>query len=167
MGKGRDGRSVGVSSQLKIAIKIFSDRVAFSNELRAYEVLSRNRCPYIPTFYGSFHNDLLGVSSILISYGRPVAEGFSFTQNDRQDCPLPHFLPCLVSMGTIFRDHLVAAVSSLHSFGVHHHDLKPDNLVQGEDGKLKMIDFHLSEILTEASCPQGLCPDWQWIQEGF
>jgi serine/threonine protein kinase len=76
---------------------------------------------------------------------------------------IPFFwLIILVSMNAL-RVHLHAAVTELHSHGVHYHDLKHENIVRRQDGKLTLIDFHLSEILDESSCPPNTCPDWRWI----
>jgi serine/threonine protein kinase len=65
----------------------------------------------------------------------------------------------------VFREHVKAAVSALHFHGVHHHDLKHSNVVRGQDGIPRVIDFHLSEILEESRCPKSTCPDWRWIEE--
>lgn len=83
MGMERDGRTVGVNLEKRLVIKIFSDQDGFSQEHSAYRLLSANRCPCIPDFYGSFHNELVGLSAIIISYESPWVEG-SMSSDDRQ-----------------------------------------------------------------------------------
>lgn len=41
---------------------------------------------------------------------------------------------------------LVSGMAHLHAHGVAHLDLKPDNLLMGEDGQIKISDFGLSAI---------------------
>ncbi|CAN6195472.1 unnamed protein product [Urochloa humidicola] len=41
---------------------------------------------------------------------------------------------------------LVLALEYLHSMNVIHHDLKPDNLLIGRDGHIKLTDFGLSKV---------------------
>ena len=43
------------------------------------------------------------------------------------------------------------AVSHLHSHGVVHGDLKPENILINEQGKVKVIDFGIAKLLTEAT----------------
>lgn len=154
---------MGLNKDLNLVIKIFLEEDAFSQEYQVYTLLSQNSCPYVPKFYGSFHNQSLSSWAILISYEGSEVEGF-LTQTDRQDFFFfPPIFPSQTS--SLFSIHLRAAVTALHVNGVHHHDLKLENLVRGRDGILKVIDFHLSQILDETSCPENTCPDWQWIRE--
>jgi serine/threonine protein kinase len=45
---------------------------------------------------------------------------------------------------------LIIGVSYLHSVGVAHRDIKPDNLLIGCDGQLKIADFGLSMLTRHA-----------------
>jgi hypothetical protein len=85
MGMDREGRMIGVNKGLKLVVKIFSEEDEFSREDRAYQALSKNGCRYIPTFYGSFHNESVDLWALVISYETPVGEEFRMTPRDRQD----------------------------------------------------------------------------------
>lgn len=43
---------------------------------------------------------------------------------------------------------LVDAVSAAHQRGITHRDLKPDNIIIGDDGKVKVLDFGLAKPAT-------------------
>ena len=45
-----------------------------------------------------------------------------------------------------------AALSFLHWQGVAHGDVKPDNLLTGEDGRVRLLDFSVSQVLGGAEC---------------
>ncbi|MBR1550262.1 MAG: leucine-rich repeat protein [Bacteroidales bacterium] len=42
-------------------------------------------------------------------------------------------------------DQLLTAVEYLHRHGIYHHDLKPSNILVTSDGRVKLIDFGLSD----------------------
>ena len=48
---------------------------------------------------------------------------------------------------------IILCVHSLHKMNCIHRDLKPDNILIGEDGHLKLSDFGLSFISTDKLCP--------------
>lgn len=74
---------MGFNKELGLVIKIFREEDWFLQECQVYEVLSKNRCAYVPQFHGSFENNLQGLWAILMSYEGPEVEGI-LTESDRQ-----------------------------------------------------------------------------------
>jgi len=46
-------------------------------------------------------------------------------------------------MSRFYMAEMVSAVDSVHQLNYIHRDLKPDNLIMGKDGHLKLSDFGL------------------------
>jgi tRNA A-37 threonylcarbamoyl transferase component Bud32 len=56
------------------------------------------------------------------------------------------------------RRHLDETIRHIHTAGIHHHDLRIDNIVRGVDGQLIVIDFGHSSRADECKAAE-LCPD--------
>jgi Tol biopolymer transport system component len=50
---------------------------------------------------------------------------------------------------------LANAISAAHQQGITHRDLKPDNIMIGDDGRLKVLDFGLAKLRAEARTLAG------------
>jgi len=77
----------------------------------------------------------------------------------------PHGLPLteLLDRGIALAD----AVSAAHKLGITHRDLKPDNIMIGADGRLKVLDFGLAKLQESATDAGGtLLPTRSVTAEG-
>lgn len=103
---------------------------------------------------------ILAERDILISVRNPFVVRFfySFTCRDNLYLVMEYLnggdlfsllrnLGCLEEdMARIYIAELVLALEYLHSLNVIHRDLKPDNLLIGPDGHIKLTDFGLSKV---------------------
>jgi serine/threonine protein kinase len=51
---------------------------------------------------------------------------------------------------------IASALASAHARGITHRDLKPDNVMRGADGRLKILDFGLARIDVPSSDPRAV-----------
>ncbi|KAF8148586.1 hypothetical protein B0H34DRAFT_728585 [Crassisporium funariophilum] len=59
------------------------------------------------------------------------------------------------------RQQLHDAIETLHEVGIHHHDLKTDNVMRNSEGDIRVIDFSHAECCNDVD--REVCPDWWWI----
>ncbi|KAK9989941.1 hypothetical protein SO802_030180 [Lithocarpus litseifolius] len=102
---------------------------------------------------------ILAKRNILITVRNPFVVRFfySFTCRDNLYLVMEYLnggvLYSLKKVGCLDEDvariyiaELVLALEYLHSLGIVHHDLKPDNILIAQDGHIKLTDFGLSKI---------------------
>ncbi|EEF51530.1 probable serine/threonine protein kinase IRE [Ricinus communis] len=103
---------------------------------------------------------ILAERNILISVRNPFVVRFFYSFTCRENLylvmeylnggdlySLLRNLGCLdEDMARVYIAEVVLALEYLHSLSVIHRDLKPDNLLIGQDGHLKLTDFGLSKV---------------------
>ncbi|PON56239.1 cGMP-dependent kinase [Parasponia andersonii] len=103
---------------------------------------------------------ILAERNILISLRNPFVVRFFFSFTCRENLylvmeylnggdlySLLRNLGCLdEDMARVYIAEVVLALEYLHSLNVIHRDLKPDNLLIGQDGHIKLTDFGLSKV---------------------
>jgi len=124
-------------------------REAVLNEGRA---LARVRSPFVAPCYGvECRGDEI---DLVVEYvpGRPLSE---LTADERAD------------MGRCARlvEQVAGGLAEVHACGLLHRDIKPQNIILGDDGKPRLVDFGLavpvaSEALQEVSgSPRFMAPE--------
>jgi serine/threonine protein kinase len=127
------------SDDRKVAIKFFKDLHGDQRRARRFQqeaaILSRFEHPSIARLLEEGTTES-GVPWFSTGY----VEGTNLlAMADRQNCGLEERLELF--------DQVCAALEYSHRFLVIHRDVKPDNIVVGEDGKAVLIDFGISKQL--------------------
>ncbi|KAJ2935210.1 hypothetical protein H1R20_g1884, partial [Candolleomyces eurysporus] len=140
----RDSAVVYIYRRWGFVVKYALDQTSFDAELRAIQGLSL--CDRFPSLiaHGSTNTMLRTSSSpfmVITYHGEPV-------QN---------FDQATVS-NTLYYD----VIKPMHEGGWHHHDLKPDNVLLDDAGKLSLIDFNLAVPRDE--CARLMCPDRAFLR---
>jgi serine/threonine protein kinase len=126
----------------KIAIKTLPEKLAsdperlarFEREAKAVAALDH---PNIVTVHSV--EEAEGVHFITMG----LVRGKSLTELiPRNGLPLGKFFDQAVALSD--------AISAAHQQGITHRDLKPDNVMIGDDGRLKVLDFGLAKLREEA-----------------
>ncbi|MCO5594494.1 hypothetical protein L7F22_048525 [Adiantum nelumboides] len=128
-------RATGDNFAIKILRKIDMIRKnAVENILAERDILISVRNPFVVRFFYSFtcRDNLYLVMEYLIG-----GDLYSLLRK----------LGCLEeNVARVYIAELVLALDYLHSLGVVHRDLKPDNILIAHDGHIKLTDFGLSKV---------------------
>jgi Tol biopolymer transport system component/predicted Ser/Thr protein kinase len=112
-------------------------RARFEREAKAVAALNH---PNIVTVHSI--EEVQGMHLITMEY----VEGKTLTQLIlKGGMALPGFLDVAIP--------LAEAMAAAHGQGITHRDLKPDNLMLGEDGRLRILDFGLAKLREETAAP--------------
>jgi TolB-like protein len=158
-GMGVVWKAVDTKLDREVAIKTLAEELAadperlgrFEREAKAVAALDH---PNIVTVYSV--EEAEGVH--LITMG--LVRGKSLTELiPRNGLPLGKFFDQALA--------LADAISAAHQQGITHRDLKPDNVMIGDDGRLKVLDFGIAKLREEARAADGTqLPTATVTQEG-
>lgn len=128
-------------TKIPLTIKVLSRKFISNTEvvqrfLNEAEIISMTNHPNIVKMYG--HGEWEGGLYIAMEY----IEGFSLRKYILQT-------PISLKRALSIIIDIAYALCHLHTHGVIHRDLKPENILVTEDGRIKVIDFGIAQLLTE------------------
>jgi Tol biopolymer transport system component len=123
----------------------------FEGEAQALAALNH---PHIVTVYSVEESEGVHFNTMELVEGRTLSDLIP-----KRGLPLKKFLEIAIP--------LADAVSAAHEHGITHRDLKPDNLMLSDEGRLKILDFGLAKLKRESD-QEGLSelPTQSPTQEG-
>ena len=130
----------------KVALKVLPPEMATDERLSRFEreakaVAALNH-PNIVTVYSVEHVDGVHFITMELVLGKTLSELIP-----KKGFPLNRFFELAIP--------LADAVSAAHQHGVVHRDLKPDNLMQDQEQRLKILDFGLAKWHQASSPLEG------------
>jgi serine/threonine protein kinase len=145
-GMGVVWRAVDTTLDREVAVKILSEDYSqdserlgrFKREARAIAALNH---PNIITVYSVEKADGVHFITMELIRGRTLTESIP-----KGGLDLDTFFGLAGS--------LAEAIEAAHGKGITHRDLKPDNVMIGEDGRLRVLDFGLAKLKEEI--PAGI-----------
>lgn len=138
-GMGEVYRATDTKLHRQVALKVLPVQVAadperrdrFTMEARAVAALNH---PHIVTIYSVEESDGVHFLTMEFVEGRTLAAEFAAGGHQSAE----QFLAAAVP--------LAEAVAAAHAAGITHRDLKPQNVMVGRDGRLKVLDFGLAKF---------------------
>jgi Tol biopolymer transport system component/predicted Ser/Thr protein kinase len=126
----RLGRSVALKTILPDFAADEERRIRFEREARAVAALNH---PNIVTVYSIEQEGHVHFITMEYVSGQPLSRAIP-----AKGLPVKRFLELAVP--------LADAVSAAHAQGITHRDLKPDNILVAENGRIKVLDFGLAKL---------------------
>lgn len=114
-------------------------------------ILAKSDYPFIVKLYFAFQTDTkfyLGLEYV------PGGELFKYYKEQE-------YVP--IEETKLYIAEITLAINYLHSIGVIYRDLKPENLLVGEDGHIKLTDFGLSKDLTLQNMTNTFCGTSEYL----
>lgn len=108
-----------------------------------YSVMRPILSDSVPLLFGIFHNEEMRMTALLCRMlDQPWSHGVIYLLQKGKRCP--------TQMQITFelwnhRTELIDIVRCINSAGIHHGDLKPNNVCIDTHGKVRIIDWHLAE----------------------
>ena len=121
----------------KVALKVLPPELAESEERRARfkreaKAVAALNHPNIVTVYSVEEDDSVHFITMELVKGKTVTELLP-----KNGFPLSKFFDVAIPLAN--------AVAAAHQEGITHRDLKPDNMMVGDDGRVKVLDFGLAK----------------------
>lgn len=139
-------KGINRRTEQRVAIKICKGTSACKYLENEAEILKLVDSEYIPKFYDFKQDKVTGKAYLVMEYieGQPLDEFI----NEHGTMSAEEAEEYLIM--------LIKAVHCLHSKGIAHRDIKPQNILITKDKKLKLIDFNISKKMKQrGSSSQG------------
>ena len=142
----------------KVAVKVLPPELAESEERRARftreaKALAALNHPNIVTVHSVEQADDVHFITMELVKGKTLTELLP-----RSGLSLAKFFEIAIP--------LADAVAAAHQEGITHRDLKPDNVMKGDDGRIKVLDFGLAKPQKRMGSIDSELPTEQRTQEG-
>jgi non-specific serine/threonine protein kinase len=146
-GMGMVWQALDTKLDREIAIKILPDPFASDAERlsrfrREAKVIAALNHPNIVTIHSVEDTDGVHFITMELVRGKPLKALIPAS-----GLPLASFLDIAVP--------LVAAIGAAHQKGITHRDLKPDNVMVGDDSSLRVLDFGLAQLRRDTSSTEA------------
>jgi serine/threonine-protein kinase LATS1/2 len=146
---------IGAFGVVSLVRKVDTNKLYAMKTLRKADVLRRNQVAHVKA-----ERDILAEADnewvVKLFFSFQDSENLYFVM---EYIPGGDMMSLLIKLGT-FPEHLtlfyvaelVCAIESVHKMGFIHRDIKPDNILIGGDGHIKLTDF-------------GLCTGFRWTHD--
>lgn len=146
---------IGAFGVVSLVRKVDTNKLYAMKTLRKVDVLRRNQVAHVKA-----ERDILAEADnewvVKLFFSFQDSENLYFVM---EYIPGGDMMSLLIKLGT-FPEHLtlfyvaelVCAIESVHKMGFIHRDIKPDNILIGSDGHIKLTDF-------------GLCTGFRWTHD--
>lgn len=146
---------IGAFGVVSLVRKVDTNKLYAMKTLRKADVLRRNQVAHVKA-----ERDILAEADnewvVKLFFSFQDSENLYFVM---EYIPGGDMMSLLIKLGT-FPEHLtlfyvaelVCAIESVHKMGFIHRDIKPDNILIGSDGHIKLTDF-------------GLCTGFRWTHD--
>ena len=127
-----------------VAVKLLDDDVARSADptnrerfLQEAELASQVRHPNLVTVFDAGEDD--GVLYMVMEY----VDGATLAERISTDAPMP------VDQAVAITLQILDGLAALHNIGTIHRDVKPSNILIGQDGRVRLADFGIAKRLDQ------------------